>query len=678
MKWLLTLGLVMVLASLAQAKLTRGSVPADQDFLTRQRDVIRLCMKVHEHNHYQEQVDLVKDYDPSVAGKFKDVTPIKRLMKYYNAKTLLPRGDIFSLFHKEHREEMILLFESFLFAQDWDTFFKTAVWARDRINEGQFVYALSVAVLHREDCKGIILPPAYEIYPHMFVNSEVINSAYKAKMTQTPAIIHMNFTGTIRNPDQWIAYLGEDVGLNSHHAHWHMDFPFWWKAAEYGIEKDRKGELFYYMHHQMIARYDFERLSNWLHFVEPISFEDEIEHGFYPQTTYRVGGEFPARPDNFHFHDLEHIKIKDMLDYTRRIKEAISKQKVRSKNGEKIPLDAVHGIDILGDLMEPSVESPHEDYYGSLHNDAHVLLGQITDPLGKFDLPPGVMEHFETATRDPAFFRLHKHIDNLFKMYKDLLPPYTKAELEFPGVKVLDWEIGNLVTYFEDFDIDMLNALDDTADLPDVDVKARVQRLNHEPFTWALHMESDKEVTAAFRVFLGPKKDWYESDFTINEVRPYLIEIDKFVTKVVAGKSVIHRKSSESSVTIPDRETTKVLLEKVEHALEGKETLNVNKDERHCGYPDRLLLPKGRNTGMPVQIYVIVTDFEKEKVNDLPYDYDYGGSLSYCGVVGGHKYPDTKAMGFPFDRRIYSREDFFTDNMYTKDVTITFKENHHH
>ena len=47
-------------------------------------------------------------------------------------------------------------------------------------------------------------------------------------------------------------------------------------------------------------------------------------------------------------------------------------------------------------------------------------------------MPPGVMEHFETATRDPAFFRLHKYIDNLFKLHKDLLPSYSKEEVRIP------------------------------------------------------------------------------------------------------------------------------------------------------------------------------------------------------------------------------------------------------
>jgi hypothetical protein len=108
---------------------------------------------------------------------------------------LLPRGKVFTLFNDEHREQMIMIFESLFFAEDWDTFFSTACYVRDRVNEGQFIYALSVAVLHREDTRGIVLPPAYEIYPHLFVTSEVIHAAYKAKMRQQPAVVRMNFTG---------------------------------------------------------------------------------------------------------------------------------------------------------------------------------------------------------------------------------------------------------------------------------------------------------------------------------------------------------------------------------------------------------------------------------------------------------------------------------------------------
>lgn len=120
---------------------------------------------------------------------------MKTLVKQYASGQLLPRGQVFTLFNEKDRQQMITIFESLFFAEDWDTFLRTACYARDRVNEGQFVYALSVAVLHREDTRGLVLPPAYEIYPHMFVNSEVIHAAYKAKMRQQPAVIRMNFTG---------------------------------------------------------------------------------------------------------------------------------------------------------------------------------------------------------------------------------------------------------------------------------------------------------------------------------------------------------------------------------------------------------------------------------------------------------------------------------------------------
>ncbi|XP_049771430.1 hemocyanin A chain-like [Schistocerca cancellata] len=669
---LMWLAVLVVAVALGGAQAGIGDVPADKPFLMKQREVLRLFNKVHEPNRYKEQVELGNAYEPlNSLPRYRNPAPVKQLVRLYRAGSLLPRGAIFTLFDDTHREQMILLFESLLYANDWETFLRTAAWARDRVNEGQFVYALCVAVLHREDTRGVVLPPPYEIYPHLFVNSEVIHAAYKAKMRQEPAVVHMNFTGTIRNPEQRVAYLGEDLGMNSHHSQWHMDFPFWWKEDEYGIRKERKGELFYYMHHQLIARFDLERLSNDLPFVEPLYWTERIKDGFYPQTTYRVGGEFPARPDNFAFHDLQNVKVQQMIDYTRRVRECISQQAVITETGDLYNISSPEGINVLGELIEPSTGSKHREYYGALHNYGHIMLGQITDPKRKFNMPPGVMEHFETATRDPAFFRLHKYIDNLFYEHKDLLPRYTWEELELPGTSIEEVQIDPLETFFEYFDVDLLNALDDTEELPDVSIHARVRRLNHKPFVFSVRVNSEAERLVTVRVFLGPKYDWFGQEIPINDKRHYIVEIDKFVAKVNAGKTVITRKSSESSVTIPDRETTKVLTQRVEDAISGKIQLTVNKDVRHCGYPDRLLLPKGRRDGMPFTLFVVLTDYEKDKVNDLPFDYDYGGSVSYCGTLG-HRYPDAKPMGFPFDRRI-DQDSFFTKNIYQRDVTITFK-----
>jgi hypothetical protein len=60
-------------------------------------------------------------------------------------------------------------------------------------------------------------------------------------------------------PENWLAYFREDIALNLHHWNWHIDFPFIDAKDKFGndvkMNKDRRGELFLYMHHQVIARY---------------------------------------------------------------------------------------------------------------------------------------------------------------------------------------------------------------------------------------------------------------------------------------------------------------------------------------------------------------------------------------------------------------------------------------
>ena len=58
---------------------------------------------------------------------------------------------------------------------------QTAAWARDNYNEGQFAYAFYVAVIHREDTYGIVLPPLYEIYPYFYFYGNDLQQFSQAK-----------------------------------------------------------------------------------------------------------------------------------------------------------------------------------------------------------------------------------------------------------------------------------------------------------------------------------------------------------------------------------------------------------------------------------------------------------------------------------------------------------------
>jgi hypothetical protein len=47
------------------------------------------------------------------------------------------------------------------------------------VNPLMFWYSFTIAVLHREDTRDVIMPPPYEVYPYFFVDNEVIQKGYE-------------------------------------------------------------------------------------------------------------------------------------------------------------------------------------------------------------------------------------------------------------------------------------------------------------------------------------------------------------------------------------------------------------------------------------------------------------------------------------------------------------------
>ncbi|MBD5002027.1 hypothetical protein GUF49_10850, partial [Xanthomonas citri pv. citri] len=138
-------------------------------------------------------------------------------------------------------------------------------------------------------------------------------------------------------------------------------------------------------HHQLTVRFDAERLSNHLDLVDELYWDRPIEEGFAPHTTYRYGGEFPTRPDHLNFEDVDGlVRVRDMIIHEGRIRDAIAHGYITAADGSHINIRDEHGIDHLGDIIESSLYSPNVQYYGALHNDAHVILGRQADPHGKF------------------------------------------------------------------------------------------------------------------------------------------------------------------------------------------------------------------------------------------------------------------------------------------------------
>lgn len=265
---------------------------------------------------------------------------------------------------------------------------------------------MHAAILHREDTQGIELPAIYEINPYFFVNSEVIDKAYSYKMKHSDMktkdlkthYVHANYSGWYINNSptmKEMAYFTEDIGLNAYYYYFNLDYPFWMSGEDYGLKKDRRGELFYWVHQQLLARYYLARLSHDHGSIHVFDWEEPVKTGYVPTMRYPNGLEFPIRPAYTHllynphnqphtFHGLDNIfEIQEIEDYERRIRDAIDVGFVITENGDKVDIYKPEGFDMLGRIIEGG-DSPNERFYGVLQVIAHKVLGYAPHPVDEY------------------------------------------------------------------------------------------------------------------------------------------------------------------------------------------------------------------------------------------------------------------------------------------------------
>jgi hypothetical protein len=60
-------------------------------------------------------------------------------------------------------------------------------------------------------------------------------------------------SGDANGPENMLWYFREDIMVNAQHWYWHLLYPFGGKHPE--RRPSRRGELFYYFHKSMLARF---------------------------------------------------------------------------------------------------------------------------------------------------------------------------------------------------------------------------------------------------------------------------------------------------------------------------------------------------------------------------------------------------------------------------------------
>ncbi|MFY0310876.1 S8 family serine peptidase [Leisingera sp. D0M16] len=557
-----------------------------------------------------------------------------------------------------------------------------------RVDPESVRHALSVFVTHNPLGRLLSQPRAVHSAPSRFSPS------------------NLRTRGTI-SPHAEVAmdYWREDALANEHHEHWHQVYPNqgifdqanaqavlgpagWqtvvnkfiaadgdgrvFNASLTGAElralfvlNDRHGELFIYMHQQMLARYDAERLAVGLGPVEAQELDTgKIDVGYHPPDEVAMATGFSGRPANTTMGENGRTTLKS---WVLGLEDAIENGVPDAVTGALTPLT----IETLGRAIEATdprqTASVDLAQLGNLHNTGHGVISDLSGPNG------GVMSSTETAIRDPAFWRWHKLVDDLAAGFQAGQAPFTYEDR--PPVSfangATDLGVIRMPDDHDGLDRDALEAalatLDVEANLGDgtldlglglqlgrtlqTQFKTRemeipapqeglavpggmktIHYMTHEPFGYVMRVtnSADEDVTCTFRVFLCPTGRRHDPRCWI--------EMDKFVRRLTPGVNVLFQADAASSVINKPAEDP---ADPIPPSPPGV-TPGAICD---CGWPYTLLVPRGAaGDGAAYTLAVVVTD----TMVDLVEQDTSCGSMSFCGATD--RYPDAREMGYPFSR----------------------------
>ncbi len=387
-------------------------------------------------------------------------------------------------------------------------------------------------------------------------------------------------------PTDNLEWFREDPFANEHHSHWHVVYPTRGvpdpNQPARMVPKDRQGELFFYMHQQMLARYDAERAALGLARVQPLAqYRTPLATGYDPGLFLRSQG-FGPRPPGRSMVDLpsQNYTVADHETRRERLNGAVAALSFKDLN----PPVPMKEVDLLGGSVEANISgigsvagAQARSFYGSLHNLGHNMLA------GASEAGTGVMTTTETAIRDPVFWEWHKHIDDFYAAwqersgvqsfsdrppvglrkqfdpaadrasspdiilaFEDMLP----AEAAGEGLQAWARAVFGGDRWDEDFaDADPATSrlettmLQRSLTLADRVTVVPLEHLTHRPFVYVFRIENqlDRPVQVTVRVFLAPKAETAD--------RRSWIEMDKFVHRLgPLEKSVAARRGSQSSV----------------------------------------------------------------------------------------------------------------------------------
>jgi hypothetical protein len=463
------------------------------------------------------------------------------------------------------------------------------------------------------------------------------------------------------DPEASLAWFRTDPLANQHHEHWHVVYPHEGVPDGHGHKKiqDRQGEIFFYMHQQMLARYDAERLATGkLAKVHPLSdYRAAILEGYEPDLPGFIGRPPGSLMRDVHPDPVGHPSVIYHVTDHEGHRDAIG---TAVHDGQFTGGQAVE-INSLGATVESNKDSVSRPQYGDFHNMGHVLLALIGSPD---DIQHGVMWFPRTAIMDPVFWQWHRHVDDFAFGWQEAQPPSDFGDspavlmrstptgasedvavcatesVDGSGQADFDWAAWGERTFGGDAWQKPASGIEPATGELRTHIATRTAAgrgqpyLDHDDFVYVVRAENqnDTPTDVTVRIFMGPE--------TSVEDRRTWIEMDKFHQQLAPrSRTVIVRPNRLSSV----------IQKPARRPPQPRRTPGQDAAANYCncGWPFNLLLPKGTPEGMPFRLMVMLTDWRKDQTGP-----DTAcGSMSFCGARD-NLYPDSRPMGYPFDSRV--------------------------
>ena len=491
--------------------------------------------------------------------------------------------------------------------------------------------------------------------------------------------------GVVVPSEHLLHWFREDLYLNEHHRHWHFVYDTRGFPGPTGIRlKSRQGEVFVYMHQQMLARYDTERVAVGLEPVRPLTdYAESLGAGYDPDAREPKFLGYGARSDDALIGTNQRTDLEARRDAYRTYL-ALGGQIA----GQTVPISAAS----VGTALESSLAfgtthittQAQADWIIEataalhLHNVGHDVIARLGDGTG-------VMANPHTSLQDPVFWRWHRMIDDLAQEYYTTLPAHDlsgtgivvdgakiviASQVETPDVDFAETNRDDLHQSIGDFTAAQLaagtqgaGALRTGLITEDFVFLAPVQNrefsrtsLFCERFSVSVPVISDVSQSATARLFLCADI-FLDLEVDSPDARRrakrgqehrFWIELDRKPVPLSAGQNLVTFVADESSVVrkldgIAPWPTSSFTEDGFDEL--HQDALGSNDDYCDCGWPLNLAVPRGREGGMGFHMLIYVSPGSPNDAGNSC------GSRAFCGARFD-SYPElaTLNLGYPFDR----------------------------